>query len=190
MNTPGRVLVFAGLSWALVAAPAAQSKGPEQLFDEERVLAAAVVGSSPVVQDSTVRAAVQIRVGRGFHVNANPASEDFLIATAVSVAAPGVEVVGVFYPDPLERTFGFWPEPLKVWEGSVVAGVILRVTDAAPLGDTDLDFLVDYQACNDQACFAPAQVTARVPVVVAVAGTPARKVESPLLEKARFGEDF
>jgi len=192
MNTSRRILVRAGLSCALlalVAAAAAPSKSSAQLFDAERVRAAAVVGSSPLVQGATVRAAVEIRVGRGFHVNANPASEDFLIATAVSVDAPGVEIVEVFYPEPLERTFGFWPEALKVWEGNVVAGVILRVTDAAALGDTNLDFLVDYQACNDEACFAPAKVTARVPVVVAAAGTPSRDVESPLLDAARFDKD-
>lgn len=162
---------------------------PAQLFDQQRVRAAAVVSSSPLIQGTTVRAAVEIRVGRGFHVNANPASEDFLIATAVSLDAPGIEVVQVFYPDPLEKTFGFWPEPLKVWEGDVIAGMILRVTDAAALGDRDLNFLVEYQACNDEACFAPAQVTARVPVVVAEVGTPAREVRSPMLEKARFSED-
>jgi len=190
MNIRHRVRVSVALPCALLAlAATARSDRSAQLFDQERVLAAAVVSSSPLVQDMTVRAAVEIRVGRGFHVNANPASEDFLIATQVSVDAPGVEVVRVFYPDALERTFGFWPEPLKVWEGDVVVGMILRVTDAAALGDADLDFLVDYQACNHEACFAPAQVTARVPVVVAAAGTPAREVESPLLEKARFSED-
>jgi len=162
---------------------------PVQLFDEERVQAAAVVGASPVVQGQTIRAAVEIQVGRGFHINANPASEDFLIATGVSIDVPGIEVVGVFYPDPLERTFGFWPEQLKVWEGDVVAGVLLRVTDAAAMGDTDLMFVVDYQACNDEACFAPAQTNARVPVIVAAAGTPARQVESPLLTSARFASD-
>ncbi len=191
MNKPRRALVRTGLSCALlvlVAASAAQGLAA-QLFDQERVGAAAVVGSSPLVQGTRVHAAVQIRVGNGFHVNANPASEDFLIATTVEVDAPGVEVLEVFYPDPLERTFGFWPEALKVWEGDVVAGVVLRVTDAAALGDTNLDFLVGYQACNDEACFAPAQVTARVPVVIAAAGTPARTVESPLLDRARFADD-
>ncbi len=173
---------------ALAALGMAPSVGSAQLFDEERVTAVAVVGSSPVVQGSTLRAAVEVRVGRGFHVNANPASEDFLIATAVSVDAPGVELVQVFYPEPLEKTFGFWPEELKVWEGNVVVGVLLRITDAAALGDTDLSFIVDYQACTDEACFAPTQVTARVPVIVAEAGTPARKVASPLLDRAPFGE--
>ena len=188
MNIPSRVLVSAGLSCALLAlataaAPLAEST---QLFDTERLTAVAVVSSSPLVRGTTVRAAVEIRVGRGFHVNSNPASEDFLIPTTVSATAAGVEVVEVFYPDALERTFGFWPEPLKVWDGNVVAGVVLRITDEAALGDTNLDFLVDYQACNDDACFAPAQVTARVPVIVAEVGTPAREVESPLLDKARF----
>ena len=149
----------------------------------------AVVGSTPLVQGELVRAAVAIRVGRGFHVNANPASEDFLIPTEVGLEVPGVEVVDVFYPDPLERTFGFWPETLKVWEGDVIAGVVLRVTDAAALGDLNLEFIVDYQACNDEACFAPAKATAKVPVAIAPAGTPTREVQSPLLDAAEFGSD-
>ncbi|NKB88916.1 MAG: hypothetical protein GKS06_11920 [Acidobacteria bacterium] len=160
-----------------------------QLFDEERVRAAAVLGSTPLVQGAEVRAAVAVKVGRGFHVNANPASEDFLIATEVGVTAPGIEVVDVFYPPPIEQTFGFWPESLKVWEGDVVVGVVLRVTDAAAAGDANLDFVVAYQACNDEACFAPAEATATVPTSIAPAGTTSRAVESPLLDAASFGEE-
>ena len=105
MNIRHRVRVSVALPCALLAlatTATARSDRSAQLFDQERVLAAAVVSSSPLVQGMTVRAAVEIRVGRGFHVNANPASEDFLIATQVSVDAPGVEVVRVFYPDALE----------------------------------------------------------------------------------------
>jgi hypothetical protein len=172
---------------ALVALLAAPPPAGSQLFDEERVTAAAVVGAAPLVQGDLVRAAVAIRVGRGFHVNANPASEDFLIPTGVSVDAGGVlEVVDVFYPAPLERDFGFWPETLKVWEGEVVAGVMLRVVEGAEIGDRDIEFVVDYQACNDEACFAPAKTSARIAVQVAAAGTPARTVDSPLLDRAVF----
>ena len=178
---------MAGGLVALVALLAAPRPADSQLFDEERVTAAAVVGQAPLVQGAVVRAAVAINVGRGFHVNANPASEDFLIATEVSVAGGGdFEVVDVFYPDPLERSFGFWPETLKVWEGEVVAGVILRVAEDAELGERDLEFVVDYQACNDEACFSPAKTIARVASRIAGAGTPTRDIASPLLERAVF----
>ena len=75
---------------------------------------------------------------------------------------------------------------LKVWEGDVVAGLTLRVAEAAPLGDINLDFVIDYQACNDEVCFAPAKTQVRVPVRIVPAGTPVREVESPLLERAPF----
>lgn len=185
----GRTVLIGTMVAAAVAAAILSSPATAQLFDEERVRADAVVGSSPLVQGELVRAAVAIRVGRGFHVNANPASEDFLIATEVGLEVPGIEVVEVFYPDPLERTFGFWPEALKVWEGDVVAGVLLRVTDAAAVGDVNLEFIVDYQACNDEACFAPAKASARVPVAIAPAGTESRSVQSPLLDAAEFGPE-
>lgn len=186
-STSWQAAVLVALCFGAVSLGAMSDEAiSSQLFDEERVKAAAVVGATPLVQGEVVRAAVEIQVGRGFHVNANPASEDFLIATGVSLDAPGIEIVDIYYPDPLERTFGFWPEALKVWEGNVVAGLVLRVTDAAAVGDADLHFIVDYQACNDEACFAPAQTTARVPTMVASSGTPSREVASPLLEGARF----
>jgi len=190
MHNAHRIFTAIACSATLVAVVAATAipafPAAAQLFSEERVEAVAVVGASPLVHGATVHAAVEIQVRRGFHVNANPASEDFLIATTVSTAVPGIEVVEVYYPDALERSFGFWPEALKVWEGNVVAGVVLRVTDAAALGDTPIEFVVDYQACNDEACFAPAKTSATVPVMVAAAGTPSREVASPLLDKARF----
>ncbi len=154
----------------------------------DRADATAVVATSPVARGSTLRAAVEIRVAEGFHVNANPASEDFLIATDISLAesAAGFDIGEVFYPPAHELTFGFWDGPLRVWEGSVVAGVELEVTETAALGYRNLEFTVLYQACNDEACFAPAETTTTVPVEVVETGTATRSLTSPLLSRAPF----
>lgn len=153
----------------------------------ERAESTAIVATSPVARGGTLRAAVEIRVAEGFHVNANPASEEFLIATEVSLAdADGFAIGEVFYPPAHELTFGFWDGPLRVWEGSVVAAVVLEVTDTAALGFRDLEFVVLYQACNDEACFAPAKTTYTLPVDVVEEGSATRPLESPLLSRARF----
>ena len=153
----------------------------------ERAESTAMVATSPVTRGETLRAAVEIRVAEGFHINANPASEDFLIATEVSLAeADGFAVSEIFYPPTHELTFGFWDRPLRVWEGSVVAGVVLEVSDTAALGFRDLEFVVLYQACNDKACFAPAKTTYELAVDVVEEGTATRALESPLLSRARF----
>ncbi len=154
----------------------------------DRAESTAVVATSPVARDATLRAAVEIRVAEGFHINANPASEDFLIATELSLAqsAEGFEISEVFYPPAHELTFGFWDGPLRVWEGSVVAGVELEVEDTAALGYRNLEFTVLYQACNDEACFAPMETTTTVSVEVVEAGSATRSLASPLLKRALF----
>jgi hypothetical protein len=153
----------------------------------DRAESTAMVATSPVARGSTLKAAVEIRVAEGFHVNANPASEDFLIATEVSLAeADGFAINEVFYPPAHELTFGFWDGPLRVWEGSVVAGVVLEVADTAAIGFRDLEFVVLYQACNDEACFAPVKTTYVVAVDVVEKGSATRALESPMLSRARF----
>ena len=160
-----------------------------QLPKPQYVEPMAVVEQEPLTRGATVRAAVESKIGRGYHVNANPPSEDWLIATEISVSgAPGVSIERVFYPDAVEKIFEFWSTPLRVYEGDVVAGVVLQVAADAELGPHDLTLTIDYQACNDQACFAPSKVSTTVPLSVAEAGSSPRTLRSPLLQRARFAD--
>ncbi len=153
----------------------------------DRAESTAIVATSPVARGETLRAAVELRVAEGFHVNANPASEDFLIATEVSLTeADGFAITEVFYPPAHELTFGFWDGPLRVWEGSIVAGVVLEIDETVGLGFHDLEFVVLYQACNDEACFAPAETTYELGIDVVEEGSATRALTSPLLSRAPF----
>ena len=159
-----------------------------QLLRPEFAESIAVLGSSPLARGARVRLAVQLDVAAGYHVNANPPSEDWLIATAVSLeAADGIRLVEAFYPEADEQEFGFWSGPLRVYEGAVAIGAIVEIDAGAALGGRDLKIAVTYQACNDEACFAPTEARTSIPVQVVEAGTPSREIESPLLARARFG---
>lgn len=150
--------------------------------------AAAVLGSYPLVRGQRVRMAVELTVQDGYHVNANPPTEDWLIATEVAFEETSdLRLVEVFYPEAKEQEFGFWSGPLRVYEGSVAIGVVLEVDAAASLGERELTVAVTYQACNDDACFAPTQARTVLPVEVAEAGAATRSLASPLLDRARFG---
>jgi uncharacterized protein YyaL (SSP411 family) len=101
---------------------------------------------------------VTVLVDKGYHVNANPASFDYLIPTRLSLAgAPGLRVS---YPEPTMFEPTFAPEGLKVYEGKVT----LRAT--APKGAlvegqaTTAELKV--QACNDEICLPPATLPLRI----------------------------
>ena len=154
---------------------------------EERAESTAMVATSPVTRGGQPRAAVELRMAEGFHVNANPASEDFLIATEISlVAADGIVVSEIFYPPAQEFTFEFWDNPLRMWEDSIVAGIVLDIDAKVPLGFHDLEFVVLYQACNGEACFAPAETTYELAIDIVEEGSTTSMLRSPLLSRASF----
>lgn len=179
------VAVLAGVACAFAAAaPVARA---QIMRPEHARVGGAVVARVPLVQGETLRGAVLLKVEPGLHVNANPASEDWLIATELGLeGGEGLHLLRAFYPAAQEKEFDFYSGMLKVWEKDVVIGFEIEVTEDTAIGERNLRLTVRYQACNDAACFAPADATFELPVSVARAGSTSRAVQSPLLHKAPF----
>ncbi len=97
---------------------------------------------------------VALSIKSPFHINANPASESYLIATQVLVGqVSGLKIGKPSYPAPTLKQFSFFPKPLKVYQGTVQVHVPLSFTSAykgASVAGT-----LKYQACNEQSCLPP-----------------------------------
>ncbi len=97
---------------------------------------------------------VHLEIAEGWHINANPASQDMLIPTSVSLdsQAPAA-VVSVDYPEGKIVHFDFSEESLSVYEGKFTIPVKLRLKSDE--NDVPLELELHYQACNDQICLQP-----------------------------------
>ncbi|HVF55773.1 MAG TPA: hypothetical protein VM934_06460, partial [Pyrinomonadaceae bacterium] len=72
-------------------------------------------------------AVVQLDIAEGYHVNANPPSNKFLIGTQLDVSpGEGVTPGKPVYPASVNRKFSFDPKPLAVYEGSAAIKLPLR----------------------------------------------------------------
>jgi hypothetical protein len=98
---------------------------------------------------------ITLRIDPGYHVNANPASEEYLIPTSVAFAGATPERIG--YPPSIRLKPAFSDEPIAVYEGSVV------IAATFPPGTLDrtpgLTVTVTAQACTDRICLPPADIT-------------------------------
>jgi uncharacterized protein len=94
---------------------------------------------------------VTIKVDDKWHINANPASFDFLIPT--SVEFKGVKPAKVEYPKPIRFTAEFAPEGLDVYEGSIA--VVAKFPKGSLRGIKSLQGAVTAQACTDRICLPP-----------------------------------
>jgi hypothetical protein len=100
----------------------------------------------------TFRMAVTIT--EGWHVNANPASDDFLIAT--ELAGEGAELAQLVYPAGESVRFAFAEEALSVYQGKVEIRGRLRAT-----GD-EAALVLRFQPCDESRCLPPEELKVRL----------------------------
>ena len=164
--------LFALLGLALVSALAAQAPNPATLLTvKASVASGAARGQGTLV----LRAAL----APGWHVNSHRPSEEYLIPTTVKVEAPGSVKVGEpRYPDGKMLKFSFSETPLSVYEKEFEIQVPLQWSGSGPA--PALSGSIDFQACNDTQCLAPASVPFRIgatsspATAAAVSGNPAK----------------
>jgi uncharacterized protein len=100
-----------------------------------------------------------LRVASGWHVNANPASEEFLVPTAV--AGEGAELRQVVYPPPERIRLAYAEGELAVYLGeATIRGEVQAATVDGRAGAATL--VLTYQPCDATRCLPP--VTRRLEV--------------------------
>jgi len=144
---------------------------------EPKELVQVTVAPARVRPDGHAQVALTLHILKGWHVNANPPSNENAIATEISVTpAGGVSAGAIEYPPPKIEKLSFDPQPQLVWDGDTP--ITLPITAAAGAsGHVTLKGKVRFQSCNDQVCLPPASVDFDLPVEImggaGAAATPA-----------------
>jgi hypothetical protein len=155
---------------ALLAALAEHPEAARVALAHPRGLPGPGAGGSPGAHDSAGRVTVtgtvrtrddadvlevSLRVQRGWHVNANPASLETLVPTRLLIenAVPR----RIVYPPGAPFRARFAPEEIRVYQGDVA----IRAEFLAG-GTAALRARVSVQACSDQECLAPAVLPIRL----------------------------
>ncbi len=136
--------------------------------DSASVVQARAVWDQPQAHPGDQRIlAVVLDIAENFHINADaariPASESFLIPTAVSLvpSAPGVLAMSpTRFPatHDIEVSFLFAADKLPVFEGQTIIYIPVTVSPDATPGELAAVVRVTVQACDALACFAPTEI--------------------------------
>ena len=107
--------------------------------------------------DEVFNVELQIKIAAGWHINANPAGQDFLIPTTVELDANApVELVDIAYPKGKSMRFEFSDEPLNVYEESLMISLRLKQKpNVTQEKNAAITLKLTYQPCNDTECLFP-----------------------------------
>ena len=115
-----------------------------------------IVESDGVRTGTTVRAALQVSLPQGFHVQSNKPRDPLLIPTELTIDPPaGVRVVELVFPQATDFKQEGLEEPLLVFDREFVIGVQFALGASLPPGEIVVPGRLRYQACDDKMCFAP-----------------------------------
>jgi DsbC/DsbD-like thiol-disulfide interchange protein len=110
-------------------------------------------------------AVLEMSVREGFHVQANPAANEFLIPLTVTFKpAEAVKAGEPRYPPPQRYRLEGTEEDLLVYGGVFTVSVPVEVPRSSAPGRYTLQGKVRYQACDERSCRPPALATVEVGV--------------------------
>ncbi len=157
------------------ANPPSPSPTPAAISSSAQVVKVSSLPLS-IPANGSADAIVTLSISPGFHINANPATFPYLIATELQLTPstdnpidPGTPV----YPTPVKKKFVFAEQPLAVYEGDVNIRLPLhfasagksyvQMTSGAHLSQP---ITLKVQACDEEKCFPPATLNAEIAVEV------------------------
>jgi len=101
---------------------------------------------------------VTVDIEGGWHLNANPASMDFLIPTVADIQANQKSKVEVIYPNAEKLTTPLGE--INVYAGQIKIKTV--VTSSQPIDEKKLRLLLQVQACKETTCYPPSQIAVNV----------------------------
>src|ERR1041385_502031 len=126
--------------------PAQAPATPSEVSSSAQVVK---VVSHFIPKSASAPANVELEITPGFHVNANPATFPYLIATEVQPGqGDGITVGKIAYPAGVMKKFEFADQPLSVYEGKVTIPIPIIVAADAK-GQRMLPLKVRVQASDN-----------------------------------------
>jgi len=92
---------------------------------------------------------IKLAIEKGWHLNANPASQEFLIPTKVEAAGSSLRAVS--YPEGIRLEAAFAEEEILVYEGQVEVRGELKPGEA----EASPKILFTFQPCDVDRCLPP-----------------------------------
>ena len=152
----------------------------------EIVTAKAFTSQDQFHSGQNFKIAIQLNIQDGWHINANPAGQDNLIPTELILPKlPNLILGPTIYPKgEITNLVSVGKVPLYHYQSLI--GVQGKISTEMELGSIKLMLTIRYQACNDQICLMPMQLSIPVSLTVVSSDRSMQPIHADIFEKINF----
>ncbi len=159
--------------------------------DEEAVQARGFLSRDKIHPGEIFKIAVVLTINGGWHINANPVNDEFLIPTTLTAEENnGFRVLQTSYPQPKTGKFEYSEVELQIYSTDAVLGLAVKADESMALGGHKLKLKVSYQACNDRFCLPPKEIGLEIPVEVVPGSEASKEINQDIFAKIQFPKEI
>ena len=115
--------------------------------------------TAQLVAGEFVEVQISVTLTEGYHLQANPASEAYLVPTRLELeGSADVTVSKITYPPGKPYRLNGADKDLQTYDGNFEIGVLLKASSVARSGKRILQGRLHYQACDSKTCLPPTSV--------------------------------
>jgi uncharacterized protein YyaL (SSP411 family) len=175
-ESPVDQIILVAAEEPAAGAPAAKKKKPP-----EHVKGQAFLSVDKLPAGDACEFVIILDIDDGWHINPNPAPDEFAIATELSLKSKLKSTVDqISFPEPEEHAVEGLDKKILYYSKQIEIRGLVEVPAGAAGKDEELEFLIKYQACNEKTCLRPMTMSLKVPVAVAKKGERVKAINKKL----------
>ena len=136
-------------------------RGPVQTFETEHIKATAALSAGTVRRGQVHTLTLELELRPGLHIYGRPLPKGYIPTTLTFENLEDVHFGDIHYPKSTSLRLKALNETLPVYEGHILLKTTLQNRRR---GDFTVRARLDYQACDDRACYPPADLTFELPL--------------------------
>ena len=166
------------------------SANQDEKKEPEIVTGKAYLSVDKLPPGKTCEVLVILAIDPAWHINANPAGDEFALATEFTMKSKQKTKLGkVVYPKGKKMEVEGFDNPRAVYTKKAVLRAKLEVPVEAAGEKEEMLLSIRYQACDDKRCLRPTTLELKVPVAVAREGEEVKKINEKLFKPKKKGKE-
>lgn len=155
--------------------------------EDEIITVKAFISRDGIHPGKQLQVAFLINIIPGWHIYAPKLSDEFLIPSELIIDEnDDMQVLKLYYPEPKSEKFDYSDTELQVYNGEVIFGALLKVSDGIPQKEHMLKAQLLYQACDDRSCLPPKTIDLEIPLKVVPLSQKVNEINKEIFSKINF----
>ena len=158
--------------------------------EEDILTAKTFISHDGIHPGESFKVAFLLSITPGWHINGTKLDDEFLIPSELIIdERDKTKVLKVHYPEPGSGRFDYSEAELPVYEGEIILGALIMVSDDISLKKHILEANFLYQPCDDRTCMAPRTLKLEIPFKVVSLSKKTKEINKKVFSKINFEKE-